>query len=482
MRVIRACREMGIPAAAVYSEADRAALHVALADEAFCIGPPPALESYLDMDSVIGAARKLGCDAVHPGYGFMAENHLFAARCADEGLTFIGPSAEAIKLVGSKLAARAAVTAVGVPVIPGMEGSGTNVKHFAEEAKKIGYPVLVKAAAGGGGKGMRVVNAEDDLAAAMESSAREAKGAFGDDTIYLEKCIVEPRHIEFQVFADSHGNAVHLFERECSIQRRHQKVVEETPSIAVTPDIREAMGKAALKVVKASGYTNAGTVEFLLDPDGNFYFLEVNARIQVEHPVTEMVTGIDLVVEQIRVAAGEPLSFKQEDLRQTGHAIECRIYAEDPAAGFLPAAGRILLMEEPQGPGIRVDSGVYSGGEVPTFYDPIMAKLIAYGPDRESARMRMASALGAYPVLGIETTIEFLKDVMDHPEFISGNTHTSFIPEYMPDWKPEANAETLGAALAAAALAEMIPKTAGASKEEMPSPWATIGPWQIGGS
>lgn len=480
VRVIRACREMGIPSAAVYSEADRAALHVALADEAVCIGPPPALESYLDMDNVIAAAKKLGCDAIHPGYGFMAENHLFAARCVDEGLTFIGPSAEAIELVGSKLAARAAVTAVGVPVIPGMEGHGTDVKHFAKEAKKIGYPVLVKATAGGGGKGMRVVNSEEELAAACEGSAREAKGAFGDDTIYLEKCIVEPRHVEFQVFADTHGNAVHLFERECSVQRRHQKVVEETPSVAVTPEIREAMGDAALKVVEASGYVNAGTVEFLLDPEGNFYFLEVNARIQVEHPVTEMVTGTDLVTEQIRVAAGEPLSFKQEDLRQIGHAIECRIYAEDPAAGFLPAAGRILLMEEPQGPGIRVDSGVYSGGDVPTFYDPIMAKLIAWGPDRESARLRMISALGSYPVLGIETTIGFLKDVMENAEFISGNTHTGFISEYMPDWKPETDEETLAAALAVAALAEMAPKAAGVSKEETPSPWETVGPWQIG--
>jgi acetyl-CoA carboxylase biotin carboxylase subunit len=481
VRIIRACRELGIPVAAIYSEADRASLHVAMADEAACIGPAPALESYLDIDKVIGAAKELGCDAIHPGYGFLAENHRFAKRCEEEGITFIGPPSDAMELVGSKLAARAAVTAVGVPVIPGMSGHGKDAAHFKKEAKAIGYPVLVKAAAGGGGKGMRVVEAEKELVPAVEGAAREAKGAFGDDTIYLEKCIVRPRHVEFQVFADFHGNAVHLFERECSIQRRHQKIVEETPSPALTPELRAEMGEAALKVVEASGYKNAGTVEFLLDPDGDYYFLEVNARIQVEHPITEMVVGVDLVAEQIRVAAGEPLSFKQDDLSQRGHAIECRIYAEDPASGFLPAAGPILLMEEPQGPGIRVDSGVYSGGEVSVHYDPIMAKLIAWGPDREAARRRMSKALGEYPILGIETTVGFLKDVIEHPEFVAGNTHTGFIEEYMPGWRPTEDGELLATALAAAALYEMEPRavTVG-SREEMPSPWETVGAWQIG--
>ncbi|UCE27153.1 MAG: acetyl-CoA carboxylase biotin carboxylase subunit [Candidatus Coatesbacteria bacterium] len=480
-RIIRACRELGIPAAAIYSEADRASLHVAMADEAVCVGPAPALESYLDIDKVVGAAKELGCCAIHPGYGFLAENHLFARRCEKEDITFIGPPSDALELVGSKLAARAAVTAVGVPVIPGMSGHGKDAAHFKKEAKAIGYPVLVKAAAGGGGKGMRVVETEKDLAPAVEGAAREAKGAFGDDTIYLEKCIVRPRHVEFQVFADFQGNAVHLFERECSIQRRHQKIVEETPSPALTTELRAEMGEAALKVVEASGYKNAGTVEFLLDPDGNYYFLEVNARIQVEHPITEMVVGVDLVAEQIRVAAGEPLSFEQGDLSQRGHAIECRIYAEDPASGFLPAAGPILLMEEPQGPGIRVDSGVYSGGEVSVHYDPIMAKLIAWGPDREAARRRMSKALGEYPILGIETTVGFLKDVIEHPEFIDGNTHTGFIDEQMADWRPTADDELLATALTAAALYETEPKAvAAAGKEVMSSPWETVGNWEIG--
>jgi acetyl-CoA carboxylase biotin carboxylase subunit len=481
VRIIRACRQLDIPAVAIYSEADRASLHVATADEAVCVGPPPALESYLDMDKVVGAAKELGCDAIHPGYGFLAENHRFAKRCEDEGLVFIGPPSDALELVGSKLAARAAVTAVGVPVIPGMSGRGKDAAHFKKEAKAIGYPLLVKAAAGGGGKGMRVVEAEKELASAVEGAAREAKGAFGDDTIYLEKCIVRPRHVEFQIFADFHGNAVHLFERECSIQRRHQKIVEETPSPALTPELRAEMGDAALKVVEASGYKNAGTVEFLLDPDGDYYFLEVNARIQVEHPITEMVVGVDLVAEQIRVAAGEPLSFKQDDLSQRGHAIECRIYAEDPASGFLPAAGPILLMEEPQGPGIRVDSGVYSGGEVSVHYDPIMAKLIAWGPDREAARRRMSKALGEYPILGVATTVGVLKDVMEHPAFIAGNTHTGFIAEHMSEWRPAEDEGLLATALAAAALHEMEPKVvAAANKEEMPSPWETVGAWQIG--
>lgn len=484
-RIIHACREIGVPSVVIYSEADSKALHVLQSDEAVCVGPPEPLESYLAIDKIIAAAKETGCCAIHPGYGFLAENHQFAQRCKDEGLVFIGSSAESIRVMGNKVEARQMMIEAGVPVIPGMQASATDVALFAEEAEKVGYPVLLKAAAGGGGKGIRTVQKVEELESALEGSMREAKSAFGDDSVYLEKYIDCPRHIEFQVFGDTHGNAVHLFERECSIQRRHQKIIEETPSTALTPKIRSKMGEAAVKVVKACNYSNAGTVEFLFDRSGNFYFLEMNTRIQVEHPITEMVVGVDLVVEQIKVAAGAPLSFKQDDFTQTGHAIECRIYAEDAASDFLPAAGTIHYLKEPTGPGIRVDSGIYSGAEVSVFYDPILSKLIAWGPDREAARKRMIKALSEYVVLGVTTQIDYLRDVLSQVAFIEGKTYTDFIPTHMPEWSPAGtDGDDLPFVLAAGALAsQMTTRTnvsAGAGESGMPTPWETVGKWEIG--
>jgi acetyl-CoA carboxylase biotin carboxylase subunit len=484
-RIIHACKELGISSVAVYSEADSEALHVLSADEAVCIGPPPPLESYLDIDKIIAAAKETGCPAIHPGYGFLAENHLFAKRCEDEGLVFIGSNAESIRVMGNKIEARQMMSAADVPIIPGMQASATDVGLFSKEAEKVGYPVLLKPAAGGGGKGMRVVRKAGELEDALEGAQREAKSAFGDDSIYLEKYIEDPRHIEFQVFSDNHGNAIHLFERECSIQRRHQKIVEETPSVALTPEKREEMGKAAVVVAKTCNYSNAGTVEFLYDKNGNYYFLEMNTRIQVEHPITEMVVGVDLVSEQIMVAAGNPLSIKQEDLTQTGHAIECRIYAEDPSNSFFPAAGMIHYLREPTGPGIRVDSGIYSGAEVSVYYDPILSKLIAWGPDREAARRRMIKALSEYVLLGVTTQIDYLRDVLKHDEFIEGRTYTHFIPTHMPEWKPhKPDEESIHMALAAAVLAGQLASkdraVSGDGEARRPTPWDTVGKWEIG--
>jgi len=485
VRIIHACRELGVRSATVYSEADVNTLHVQLADEAYCIGPPPALESYLDMAKIIACAQECGAEAIHPGYGFLAENHKFAGKVAKAGLVFIGPPAKALKLVGFKLDARKAVSQAGVAVIPGMSGTAEDAKAFAKEADAIGYPVLIKASAGGGGKGMRVAAGQKELAKALEGAAREAESAFGDATMYLEKFLEKPRHVEFQMLADSHGNVVHLFERECSIQRRHQKIVEETPSPALDDGLRAEMGDAALKVVAASGYQNAGTVEFLLTPEGDFYFLEVNARIQVEHPITEAVVGVDLVAEQIKIAAGEQLSLKQEELSQRGWAIECRIYAEDAEQGFLPASGKILFMEEPKGPGIRVDSGITSGDEVSVYYDPILSKVISWGPDRESARKRMVSALASYPILGIKTTVGFLHHLMLHPAFIKGETHTGFIDQHMADWRSDKDSELLGLASAVAAVAEtrgLDGRTAGddSPQKRVFDPWLDVGRWEIG--
>lgn len=484
-RIIHACRELGVKPVVIYSEADSKALHVLQADEAVCVGPPAPLESYLAIDSIISAAKRTGCEAIHPGYGFLAENHEFAQRCRDNDLVFIGSNPESIRVMGNKVEARQMMLDAGVPVIPGMQASAADVSLFEEEAEKVGYPVLLKAAAGGGGKGMRTVHAAEDLESALEGAMREAKSAFGDDSVYLEKYIEKPRHIEFQVFGDTYGNAVHLFERECSIQRRHQKIIEETPSTALTPEIRRKMGEAAVKVVEACNYTNAGTVEFLFDKDSNFYFLEMNTRIQVEHPITEMVVGVDLVVEQIKVATGEPLSLKQDTLAQAGHAIECRIYAEDAANGFLPAAGTIHYQGEPAGPGIRVDSGIYSGAEVSVYYDPILSKLIAWGPDREAARKRMINALSSYVILGVTTQIDYLRDVLNHSEFIEGRTYTDFIPTHMPEWSAsESAADDVPFVLAAGALSGQMLKrpseSQGESETAMPSPWQTVGKWEIG--
>ncbi len=488
VRIIRACRELGIASVTVYSEADRASLHVQMADEAVCIGPPPATESYLDIDRIVEAAKATGAEAIHPGYGFLAENPAFARRLEEENLVFIGPNSKALELVGDKIRARQTMEKAGIPIIPGMKRIPRNISECVAEAERIGYPVMIKASAGGGGKGMRIVSTKEELQPALEAGMREAKAAFGDESVYLEKCIEDPRHVEFQVLADNYGHVVHLFERECSIQRRHQKIVEETPSTALDPELRQRMGETAKKVLKVAGYNNAGTVEFLLDKDKNFYFLEVNARLQVEHPVTELTTGVDLVHQQIRIAAGEKLRLKQDELRQRGHAIECRIYAEDPANNFLPSSGKILYLKEPKGPGVRHDCGIYSGWEVPIYYDPILAKLIVWAETRELACERMRCALEDYVLLGIHSTIRFLRDVISHPSFREGATTTSFIKRYFEGWKDEVAAgEALSVALAAAAFADLSQSQAPAGLpaaspgRESYSPWRTLGKWRIGG-
>jgi acetyl-CoA carboxylase biotin carboxylase subunit len=427
VRVIRACREMGIASVAVYSEADRAALHVQRADEAHLLGGAPSRESYLRGDRVLETARKTGAEAIHPGYGFLAENAAFARACEEAGLVFIGPRSETIAQMGEKTSARRAATEAGVPVVPGTLDPLPDDAAIRAAAAKVGLPVMLKAAAGGGGKGLRLVEREADLPAAAARARSEARSAFGDDALYLEKAILKPRHIEIQILADHHGNAVHLFERECSIQRRHQKVIEESPSPFVTPELRARMGELAVALVRRVGYRNAGTLEFLLDADRNPFFLEMNTRLQVEHPVTEMVTGEDLVKLQIKIAAGERLPFRQEDLGQRGHAIECRVYAEDPDAGFLPSPGRILALRVPGGPGVRDDSGVYEGYEVPIHYDPLLSKLVAHGSDREDALRRMQRALSEYKILGPKTTLPFFERVLRHPAFLAGDFDTSFV-------------------------------------------------------
>lgn len=486
VRVRNACKEMSIPTVAVYSTADRKSLHVQMADEAICIGDPPPLESYLNIDKIIVVAKQTGADAIHPGYGFLAENSDFSARCEQEEIIFIGPNSEALRLVGDKVRSRKTMTKAKIPIIPGMMTKDAEMKEFKEAAESIGYPVMIKASAGGGGKGMRIIRSPKELEKGIEAGMREAKSAFGDESVYLEKYIEEPRHVEFQVLADNFGNVVHLFERECSIQRRHQKIVEETPSCAIDDELRKKMGEVAKKVIKVSGYNNAGTVEFLLDRNKNFYFLEVNARIQVEHPITELVTGVDLVKQQIKIASGEKLSLRQEEVEQRGHAMECRIYAEDPENNFFPSAGKILFMKEPAGPGIRHDCGIYSGFEVPVYYDPILSKVITLGETREDARRRMMLALSNYIVLGIKTTISFLSSVMAHPEFVAGNTHTNFIEKNMSDWVNKVNKKKrkfLNEALLAAAVASQmkVSEKRPMAKEKTPSPWLTVGKWSIGG-
>jgi 3-methylcrotonyl-CoA carboxylase alpha subunit len=434
LRVIRACREIGIETVAIYSDADAGARHVRAADVAVRVGPAPASESYLNIAAVIGAARAAGADAVHPGYGFLSERAAFAGACAAAGLVFVGPPAAAIERMGSKIGARALMDEAGVPLVPGRTPKDQTDRGVAAAAQAIGFPVLVKASAGGGGKGMRDARDAKELADAIPAARREAMAAFGDGTLYVERLIERPRHVEVQIFADDHGNAVHLFERECSIQRRHQKIVEESPSPALTPAVRERMGAAAVTAARTAGYRNAGTIEFLLEGEGDaarFYFLEMNTRLQVEHPVTELVTGTDLVRAQLTVAMGRPLPWRQEDLRQRGHAIECRVYAEDPANGFLPQAGLLRLYREPSGPGIRVDSGVEEGTGVPVQYDPMLAKLIAYGETRDQAIARAAAALRGFPILGVRTNVPFLINVLQHPMFRAGRLHTGFVDEHL---------------------------------------------------
>jgi acetyl-CoA carboxylase biotin carboxylase subunit len=431
VRVIRACREMNVSPVAVYSEADVAALHVRFADEAYLIGAAPSSESYLRIERIVEAARACGADAVHPGYGFLAENAAFARACADAGITFIGPPPAAMELMASKTNARRAAIAAGAPVVPGTTEPLASLEEAREIAARFGYPVMLKAAAGGGGKGMRLVERVDDLQSAFETAQSEAQSAFGDSSVYLEKAVERPRHIEIQIFADAHGNFAHLGERECSIQRRHQKVIEECPSPINDATLRARMGEAALSVARAADYVGAGTVEFLVsDVTRDFYFLEMNTRLQVEHPVTELVTGVDLVREQIAVAAGQQLSFTQDEIEWRGHAIECRVYAEDPENNFMPSPGRITSLRLPQGAGVRDDGGVYAGAEVSIYYDPMISKLAAWGRTRAEAIDRLRRALDEYGVGGIKTTLPFFREVVRDAEFIAGQLDTGFIPRF----------------------------------------------------
>jgi acetyl-CoA carboxylase, biotin carboxylase subunit len=426
VRVMRACREMGIRSVAVFSDVDRASLHVSKADEAYLLGPAPARESYLNIAKILEVARKCGAEAIHPGYGFLSESARFAHACGEAGIKFIGPPPSAMELMGSKTRARTAMKAAGVPMVPG-SARGLSIAEAEAMAAEIGYPVMIKAAAGGGGKGMRLVSKPADLKSSFDTAQSEALRSFNDGEIYIEKFIENPRHIEIQVLGDEHGNVLYLGERECSVQRRHQKVIEEAPSAVVDEELRRRMGEVAVQAAKSAGYTNAGTVEFLVDSKRNFYFLEMNTRLQVEHPVTELVTGLDLVHLQLRIASGEKLPFRQEDVRLRGHAIECRIYAEDPNNNFFPSPGKITRLLRPSGPGVREDSGVYEGWTVPLDYDPMLSKLIAYAPDRPSAIARMRRALDEYFVGGIKTNLSLFRRILEHPDFVNARIDTGFL-------------------------------------------------------
>src|SRR5579872_3088276 len=437
VRVLRACHEMGIGAVVVYSDVDRAALHVRKADEAYPIGPAAASESYLNIGKILDVAQRSGADAIHPGYGFLSENARFAQACADAGVKFIGPTAAAMEAMGSKTRARQAMEKAGVPFVPGTSRGVESFEEAERAASKIGYPVMLKAAAGGGGKGMRLVHAPEQLKSALEAARSEAERSFGDSEVYLEKAIVNPRHIEMQVLADEHGNIVYLGERECSLQRRHQKVLEEAPSPIVDPDMRRQMGEVAVRVAQAAGYTNAGTVEFLVDQQKNFYFLEMNTRLQVEHPVTELITGLDLVHLQIRIAAGERLPFTQDEVTIRGHAIECRIYAEDPDNNYFPSPGKISLLLAPSGPGIRRDGGMYEGWTVPIDYDPLLEKLIGYGTNREQAISRLVRAMNEYFIGGIKTNISLFRRILTDAHFKSGKIDTGYLDRLLKSKPPE---------------------------------------------
>lgn len=427
VRIIRACREMGIETVAVYSEADREALHTQLADEAICIGPAPSSQSYLSMENIISATIVSGADAIHPGFGFLSENSRFAELCEQCNITFIGPPSRVIASLGNKQAAKNTMAAAGVPVIPGSKKAVYSVEEGMAEAEEIGYPVIIKAALGGGGKGMRTADCAAEFAESFRTAQKEAQMAFGDNTMYIEHFVRNPRHIEFQILADKKGNVVHLGERDCSVQRNHQKMIEESPCEAISDKLRKKMGEAAVKAAKACGYVNAGTIEFLLERDGSFYFMEMNTRIQVEHPVTEWVTGVDLVKEQIRIASGLPLSFKQKDIHITGHAIECRINAENPSKGFRPSPGTITDMYFPGGKGIRIDSAVYSGYTVQPYYDSMIAKLIVWAKNREEAIRKMQTALGEIIIEGIDTNVDYQYEILNNPDFLKGNTDVGFI-------------------------------------------------------
>lgn len=453
VRVIRACRELGLGTVAVFSEADRQALHVLMADEAYPLGGPAPAESYLNIERLVRVAKRAGAEAVHPGYGFLAENAAFAEACAAAGLLFVGPPASAIRAMGDKTAARRLARELGVPTVPGTLAPVASDAEAARAAAELGYPVMIKAALGGGGKGLRLVRGPEELAAALRAARSEAGGAFGDQAVYLERALPEPRHIEVQVLADAHGRVVHLGERECSIQRRHQKLVEECPSPAVGPALRQRLGEAACQIARAAGYVNAGTVEFLLDREGRFYFLEMNTRLQVEHPVTELVTGVDLVHAQLRIAAGEPLGLSQEDVTLRGWALECRINAEDPWAGWLPSPGTITALRTAAGPGVREDSGIYEGATVPRFYDTLLTKLIVWGPDRPAAIARMGRALHEYQVAGVRTTLPVLRRIVAHPDFLAGRLSTAFLDRLLPELHAGAEGRHVTVAMVAAALA-----------------------------
>jgi len=433
VRIMRSCREMGIETIGVFSEADRNAMHVRYANEAYYIGKAASSESYLNQDKIFEVAKTAGADAIHPGYGFLSENASFSDRCKQEGIEFIGPDSSAIDAMGDKITARKKMMAAGVPVVPGTTEPITDEQKAIDTIMEIGLPVMIKASAGGGGKGMRLVKAEKDIKGAIRSARSEARDAFGNDSVYIEKYITSPHHIEFQILADKHGNTVHLFERECSVQRRHQKVIEETPSPLLNPEIREEMGQHAVNAAKAVNYHGAGTIEFVMGDDLNYYFLEMNTRLQVEHPITERVVGIDLVKEQIHIANGEKLSVKQNELTQKGHAVECRVYAEDPDNNFMPSPGLIKHIAQPYGLGVRVDGYAYEGYEIPMDYDPMISKLITWGITREEAVKRMSRALFEYKITGVKTSIKFLEKVMQHPEFVSGNYNTHFIDNNIKD-------------------------------------------------
>ncbi|UCF49602.1 MAG: acetyl-CoA carboxylase biotin carboxylase subunit [Thermoplasmatales archaeon] len=484
IRIIKACQEMGVKTVAIYSKVDKDAIHVHLADESVNLGDPTPIESYLNIPKIIKIAGDTGSEAIHPGYGFLAENPDFAKSCSDVGVKFIGPDSKVISLMGDKIAAKTTMEKAGVPVIPGYHGLKQDNETLIKEGRKIGFPLLVKATAGGGGKGMRIVTSEDLLEQSIEGAKRESKSAFGDDSVFLEKYLDKPRHIEFQILADEQGNVIHLFERECSIQRRHQKIIEETPSPVMTPPLREKMGKAAVAAAEAVGYTNAGTVEFMIDGNLNFYFMEMNTRLQVEHPITEATTGIDLAKWQLRIASGDKLSLKQKDISQRGHAIECRIYAEDPANGFLPSTGTISKVEPPKGPNIRDDSGIFSGIEITPYYDPLLSKLVVYAENRNECLNKLKWALSRYVVLGVTTNISFLNEVIKHEEFIKGNISTHFIDDYFKNWTIAKDGLPIDAIIALAVYDSIHTKREEIVryKEADPhSPWKHVGRWRVGG-
>ena len=457
MRVMRTCKEMGIKTVAVFSEADRLSPHVRFADEAVCIGPAPSNQSYLCADKIIEVAKKLGVDGIHPGYGFLSENADFSQAVSEAGLTFIGPRPHAIRVMGSKLAAKEAARSYNIPLVPGTESAVSDIEEAKSVAREIGYPILIKASAGGGGKGMRIVERDEDLDEQMGRAVSEALNAFGDGSVFIEKYVSSPRHIEIQVLADAHGNVIHLFERECSVQRRHQKVIEEAPSVILTPEIREAMGKCACDVARSCDYLGAGTCEFIFDEQNNFYFLEMNTRLQVEHPVTELITGVDLVRQQILIAMGQPLSIKQEDLKIIGHAIQLRVYAEDPSNNFLPSIGKLQTYRAPKGVGVRVDDGYEEGMDIPIYYDPMIAKLITYGKDRNEAIARIIRAIDEYEIDGPSTTLSFGTFAFRHEAFVSGNFDTHFVKKHFSPEKLEQGSED-EAKVAAMLIAQLLEK------------------------